>query len=92
MIILDAHCDTITKIMDLNENLIKNSCHFDLDRVKNPGSFVQFFAAFINPDISCGHPLKLAIKIIDKFNEQMFLYKEKVVHCRNYEEIIRNIE
>jgi membrane dipeptidase len=92
MIILDAHCDTITKIMDTNENLLKNSCHIDLVRMKEINNSVQFFAAFIDPMKSNGCPMKLAIKIIDKFHEQIELYRDEVSYCTNYEGIILTLD
>lgn len=92
MIILDAHCDTITKIMDLNENILKNNYHLDIERMKKYNSFIQFFAAFIDPERSMSYPMRRALKIIDKFYEQMGLFKNEVTHCCNYEEIIRTLD
>lgn len=45
MIIIDAHCDTITKIMEINSSLYKNNCHVDIQRLKKYKNYVQFFAA-----------------------------------------------
>ena len=92
MIILDAHCDTVTRIMNSKENLLKNTGHLDLERMKGMGDFVQFFAAFIDPDLSFGHPLRLAVKIIDKFYEQMNIFYDQVQPCFHYDDIIRTID
>ena len=92
MIIVDAHCDTLTKIMEnsiveLRADLYKNNCHVDLERLKNQGSFVQFFAAFIDPAYCQAYAMKRAVQIIDKFYEQAEIYKDDIMLCCNYEEI-----
>lgn len=87
MIIVDAHCDTITKIMELNSNLYKNECHVDIERMLKSGSFVQFFAAFVEPVYTQAYALKWAIKVIDKLYEQLEKYKDYIRLCRNYTEI-----
>ncbi|MCX7921842.1 MAG: dipeptidase [Clostridia bacterium] len=88
MIIVDAHCDTITKIMESNANLYKNESHVDIVRMKNAGNFVQFFAAFIEPAYCQAYALKRAIQIIDKFYEQLDIHKDDIMLCCNYNEII----
>ncbi|NMB34033.1 MAG: membrane dipeptidase [Clostridium sp.] len=92
MIIVDAHCDTITKIMETGEALESNNCHVDLDRLRNLGSCVQFFAAFIDP--TCGHAyaLKRALQIIDEFYRQIDISSDNIMSCCNYNEIIKAIE
>lgn len=87
MIIFDAHCDTLTKIMEQNSNLYSNNCHVDIERMKKSGSFVQFFAAFIDPIYSYGNTLKRAMQIIDKFYEQLNLYNDSIMLCCNYRDI-----
>jgi membrane dipeptidase len=92
MIILDAHCDTITKIMEKGENLLNNSCHLDIKRMKNYNNVVQFFAAFIDPIESCGHPMRSALRIIDKFYEQIDAYNADISYCSNYNEIMDTLK
>jgi membrane dipeptidase len=71
MIIVDAHCDTITKIMEDDSSLCKNSCHTDLERMKTAGNFVQFFAAFIEPSFCQAYAMRRAVQIFDRFHEQI---------------------
>lgn len=87
MIIVDAHCDTITKIMELDENLYSNKCHIDIERLQRNGDFIQFFAAFIDPSHCQAYAMKRAIQIIDKFYEQTNLYNNVITLCCNYNEI-----
>ena len=86
MIIVDAHCDTITKIMETQENLNRNGCHVDIERIKGLGSFVQFFAAFIDP-LYYTNPSKRALQIIDKFYEEIKNNKNFIAVCTSYRDI-----
>lgn len=88
MIIVDTHCDTITKIMESGDNLQKNACHLDIERMKKYGSYVQFFAAFIDPIYSQAYSMRRAVQIIDKLYEQVELYKEDITLCCNYNDIM----
>lgn len=87
MIYVDAHCDTITKIMENNENLFNNSCHTDIQRLMDLGNAVQFFAAFISPSYGQAYAMKRAVQIIDKLYEQIEIYKDNVMLCCNYKDI-----
>jgi membrane dipeptidase len=87
MIYVDAHCDTITRIMELGQELDKNNCHIDIDRLEKLGSYVQFFAAFIEPSVGQAYAMKRAIQIFDKFYEQTEKYTGRIKVCHNYDEI-----
>lgn len=91
MIIVDAHCDTLTKIMEQNENLYKNSCHIDIERMKRSGSYVQFFAAFIEPKYCQAYAMKRAVQIIDKLYQQTKEYSDDIVMCCDHREIKKAI-
>ena len=52
MIIVDAHCDTLTKVIDTRSSLWNNSFHWDVKRAMEYGGFVQVLAVFQDPDIS----------------------------------------
>ncbi|TYQ18254.1 UNVERIFIED_CONTAM: membrane dipeptidase [Acetivibrio alkalicellulosi] len=88
MIILDAHCDTLTKIMETNSNLYHNNSHVDLQRLKKIGKSVQFFAAFIDPAYCQAYALKRALQIIDVFYSQLEIYKDNMMLCCNYNDIL----
>ncbi len=65
----DAHCDTITRILDNNQNLYENDGHVDIKRLKD--CCLQYFAIFIHPKYN---PFDRFVKGINKFYEQ---YDEK---------------
>lgn len=45
----DAHCDTLTRIYDKNEELYKNCGQLDLERLINVGCTLQMMAVWIEP-------------------------------------------
>ena len=87
MLFVDAHCDTITKIMENNENIFSNNCHNDVQRLQRLGKSVQFFAAFIDPVFGQAYAMKRAIQIIDTMHTQLETYKDSVTLCCNDEDI-----
>ena len=50
MIIVDAHCDTLTKAADMGTSLAVNSFHWDINRAKRHAGFIQVLAVFQDPD------------------------------------------
>lgn len=87
MVIVDAHCDTVTKIMEVEGNLKTNTCHIDLDRMAKYGGFVQFYAAFVEPAYGQAYAMKRAVQIIDRLFNEIETYKDYVMLCCNYNEI-----
>ena len=49
MRIIDMHCDTLLECYTKKEPLRKNALSVDLERMKNNGALVQFFAIFLMP-------------------------------------------
>jgi len=49
MRIFDAHCDTISKILDENKELFDNDCHLSIKKMQKGDISLQFFAAWIEP-------------------------------------------
>ncbi|MDQ2087199.1 dipeptidase [Herbivorax sp. ANBcel31] len=92
MIVVDAHCDTITKIMETNSNLYKNNCNVDLQRLKKNKKFVQFFAAFVDQSIYHSQTLKRAVEIIDAFYQGVEAYKDVITLCCNYNDIEKSFK
>ena len=92
LLVVDAHCDTITKIMDTNQELFSNTCHFDLQRAKQYDSFVQFFAAFVSPKYSPNNAYRRCIEIIKRFELETDKNKEHTVFVREYQHIVDAID
>ena len=54
MNLIDLHCDTLWKIMDLDKkgNLLRNDCAVSLGKLKEANAMAQFFACFVYlPDL-----------------------------------------
>lgn len=92
MIIVDAHCDTATRIMELGTNLYESGSHADLKRMLEAGDFVQFFAAFLDRTEYRGQEMRRAVEIIDKVLQQAEEYGKYMAVCRNYGEILDAFE
>ena len=86
-IILDAHCDTIKKAMRTNEELLNNTLHVDLQRMKKYNNFIQFFAAFIHPNYCSNNAYTRCINIINNFISQMEKNKEHITFAKSHQDI-----
>lgn len=91
MIIVDGHCDTITRLMETGENLYRNGCHADLCRMKQYNGFVQFFAAFIEPVYGQAYSVRWAFKVIDNYYSQLSSYNSIITPCLSYNDIMNAI-
>ena len=87
LLIVDAHCDVITKIMRTNEELYSNTLHFDIHRAKKYKSFVQFFAAYVSPDYCPANAYRRCTDIIRNFKAQVEKNSEHVIHVTKYKHI-----
>ncbi len=87
MLLIDAHCDTVTRIMETKENLLSNNCHIDIKRAKKAGGYIQFFAAFIAPAYCQAYAMKRAVQIIDRFYQEINKYSDDITLCCNYSNI-----
>lgn len=67
--IIDAHCDTISEILDSGETLAENGKHIDLKAMRQYNGYVQLFAAWI--DETKENSLSRTLEIIDKFYNEL---------------------
>lgn len=91
MLIIDAHCDTAMRALDLKEDLYENNCHLDLKRLLNTGERVQFFAAFADPVKYRNNTLARVLSILDYMYRAKERYKDKIALClsaRDVEEAV----
>jgi membrane dipeptidase len=91
MIIFDAHCDTAAEILDLKTGLRTNSCHADLERIHSAGSWVQVFAAFVDPVVYRNSELSRALQIIDNIYRQAEANCDLMTVCTSVSEINRAV-
>jgi membrane dipeptidase len=88
-IIVDAHCDTILKIMNHKRSLEKKSTtgHLDIPRMKEGGINVQFFAVFIEEIYKPDRSLKRTLQLIDCFYEEIEKNQDDISLVINYNQI-----
>lgn len=81
MIIFDAHCDTISELLNRNKSLKENDMHIDAKRLSAYESYTQVFAAFIDPEYKdCA--MERAKAIIAKFYDEM--QENGITVCKNF--------
>lgn len=67
--IFDAHCDTITRIMENDGNIIENRYNLDIKRMEMYGGYTQVFAC-------CTEPQHSNISM-ERFNEMLNCFKNQ---------------
>ena len=91
MMIFDAHCDTAAEILDLKAGLRTNSCHADLERIHSAGSWVQVFAAFVDPVAYRNCEMRRALQIIDNIYRQAEANSDLMAVCTSVGEINKTV-
>ncbi len=94
MLIIDAHCDTASVLLDNKENFYENEkSHICLKKLSSSDEDVrlQFFAAFADLDIYRGNELARVLSIIDYVYEAERRYSDKFKICLNAQEIDKAI-
>ncbi len=87
MLIVDAHCDTLIKVLEKGENLFKNTCHVDIQRMRKTGKHVRFFAAYVSEVYGQAYAMKRAVQLIDTMHEQAERFKDDIALCLNFNDI-----
>lgn len=97
MKLIDMHCDTIGKILDLDRcgNLSENLCSVNLSELRKANSLAQFFACFtyLGDYIDQGGYDKCyehALEMIAFLEKQQKEYSKDISITRSYEDIINN--
>lgn len=67
--IFDAHCDTLSLMLDTAQEFSHNNCNIDLERQSGYNHYTQIFACFIAPEYR-GCALKRCMNMIDLFHRQ----------------------
>lgn len=83
MIIADAHCDTVYRILD--EGGWDSSFHINPDKLKKYDGYIQFFACYSDPVYHGGSRERL-MRLIDVFHEET-ASREGISFCRTAKEI-----
>lgn len=95
MKLIDMHCDTIWKLMDLDKegNLMENHCSVSIPGMKKAETMVQFFACFLYiKDMTGGYEegYRHVHEMIDFMNEQIRQFSEDIDFAYCYEDVVKN--
>ncbi|MDR2939919.1 MAG: dipeptidase [Clostridiales bacterium] len=71
--LVDAHCDTITKLFGSNMDFFDNGCQISLKKLSGFTAPVQFFAIYLNDGL-LDMPFKNTLKIINFYYDQVNKY------------------
>lgn len=74
--IVDAHCDTISEILDSGEELFANNRHLSLEHMFRYSGYIQFFAAWI--DEKKENWLARTLEILDRFYQELEKNSERL--------------
>jgi membrane dipeptidase len=83
MLVVDAHCDTASVLLDQNAGFYENGFQVDLKRLLASGERVQFLASFSNPLSYGNNPLVRVLKIMDYIYAAQSEYPDKIAVCKS---------
>ena len=97
MKLIDMHCDTVGKIMDIDKqgDFLNNLCSVSIPEMKKADSLAQFFACFtyLGDYIDNGGYEKCyehALDMISFLEKQMSVYSKDIAIARSHQEICEN--
>lgn len=95
MKLIDMHCDTIWKMMDLDKkgSLMENSCSVSIPGMKRAGTMAQFFACFVYvKEMKGGYEegYRHVQEMLDFAQGQIKKYPEHIAHAYSYEDVMQN--
>ena len=85
----DAHCDTLTRIYDKNEELYKNSGQLDLKRLLENNCCLQMMAVWIEPKYENNGFLRFN-NVISNFYKEYEKNKDKIKLVTNADDLKSN--
>lgn len=98
MNLIDMHCDTLWKLMDLgvDGDFVQNDCDVCLSKLRKVDSLAQFFACYVGMGAMPGTTVEEkyeagyghALKIFELFHQQMRENAGEIGQARNYEEMM----
>lgn len=94
MRIVDMHCDTISRLLDMRgwgreEGLYANGCHVDVEKMLKSGYLLQNFALFVEKE-ACGDPWESVQKLYALYREQLEKNDEWIAPVYRFDDIAKN--
>lgn len=85
--IFDAHCDTISKMIQKGEKLSENSLNVDVERMNEYDTYIQIFAAFTDKKDIKVSPINHCMTLLDKYYSETEKNKDRISVIRTYEDL-----
>lgn len=93
MKIVDMHCDTISRLLELEEGeqqeLRENTGHLDLRRMKQAGYLLQNFALFVEL-VQGRDPWEQVLKLFERYRQEMEKNQDLIAPVLYFEDIAAN--
>lgn len=95
MKLIDMHCDTIWKLMDLDKrgDFMENECSISIPGMKKAGTMAQLFACFTYVEDMAGsydEGYRHVHEMIDYMEQQTALFPEDIAQAYSYDDIKKN--
>lgn len=87
--VVDLHCDTLSKINDLNSDFYHSNFHIDINKLKKGNYLMQCFAVFVDTK-STLNPIVKALNQIEMFHSISNKYKEYLEPVYKFQDIEQN--
>lgn len=71
--VIDGHCDTISKLDDINAMECQNIAHISLPGLREGGVGIQFFAVWMDPSYA-GKYFHMGLQLIDRYKRMLNKY------------------
>lgn len=85
----DWHCDTASKIYEMNGHLLDSDLHININKLRIFDSPIQMFAVWLKKEYY-DSAYDTTVKIINKFKEEIIKNSEVIAFSESYNDIFKN--
>ncbi len=90
MFFIDGHCDSITEAMSKNENMYKNTCKVNFEKLSKFNAPVQVFSIWLNKEL-LKKPFENTVKALEFYKNEIKNNSNLIENAFCYDDIIKNI-
>lgn len=85
--VFDAHCDTIFELEEQGLPLSENSLQLDLERMREYGTYIQVFAAFVDKTDIRMSPMNHCLRLIDRYYKEITKNADRILSIETAEDL-----
>lgn len=88
MQIIDLHCDTISRLVDMGEQacLRRNGFSVDVDKLQAGRAMAQFFALYVDRE-KCADPFEHCLLMLDRFYQELAQNADAIQYAGSYQDL-----